>query len=824
MRPLIATHVTPLLALASLRLDVRQIQKNQDLTQRRKGAKNEKKSDSSGRTIRPGSRRAARLRSLCFLLSFWLIFTQNQASAQRPPALLSAEIDATSPPVRAGAPATILWKLRSQSSALLKGMLEVSVYDGTELIVRLVTDEQAVGTGDSHHRTVLPPLSISNTGYGALEVDLRLLTDRKPIDLGRHSLRVPNLWQRTLVIGVADARQAAGASALDTLLDSLRFENYSPLEQDRTLTTSVFRVGPDDLLADPLTWCGYDVAVLCEEGFAELRDNQLQAVLRWVDAGGSLCVAPARATLKEQHVRFLHELCASGPDGGLFSLDARGQLLDPENDASAGDALLLKRFGLGRVALIRGELERLIQNSTDVRRMAAHLWKLRRDQAKLFVAVGQWDAYRLFDTTAAKDPLLKQYLERSLGQYKKMQSERAQRGEPVDPEIEAIIEQRARQLSDLAAKQNASGAQDPQLVQQQQQQQAVIAQQMASLRPHDMQLASMPIQTGDQLLEQLMPRDLKIVPLKLIGLILVLYVVAIGPGDYFFLGILKKRKWTWLLFPATTVAVAAGTIVLSHWYMRVSAIPRRVTVLDIGAGNRVARTSAFETLFRGTPGEAVTDVTRKMLCPMSLQRFSQGSWFNYQQAQAGGTAQQYRLAGTSRFTGRVPTQYAVQQYLPQWTPQLNRMFGMSSPEDAVEFDWQSLAGQQFGSVSDAEIVSAAKETAEKLIAALGAPSAVFIATADRLRLVSGETDALQSAAVVSAYQWQSQEGRTFLHDICLYPHGGFFNVVSQISPKGGDDFEDLALLDPSDPNQWLLIVVAPRGDDLIVYRKLYTGE
>jgi len=48
--------------------------------------------------------------------------------------------------------------------------------------------------------------------------------------------------------------------------------------------------------------------------------------------------------------------------------------------------------------------------------------------------------------------------------------------------------------------------------------------------------------------------------------------------------------------------------------------------------------------------------------------------------------------------------------------------------------------------------------------------------------------------------------------------------VSQISPTGAANWEDLSLLDPTDPNQALLVVVAQVGDDFFIYRRLYRGE
>ena len=53
---------------------------------------------------------------------------------------------------------------------------------------------------------------------------------------------------------------------------------------------------------------------------------------------------------------------------------------------------------------------------------------------------------------------------------------------------------------------------------------------------------------------------------------------------------------------------------------------------------------------------------------------------------------------------------------------------------------------------------------------------------------------------------------TFLDDVSVNGLGGWFAVVSQMSPTGGKDFEDMALVDPSDPDQWLLVVAVVRAD------------
>ena len=49
----------------------------------------------------------------------------------------------------------------------------------------------------------------------------------------------------------------------------------------------------------------------------------------------------------------------------------------------------------------------------------------------------------------------------------------------------------------------------------------------------------------------------------------------------------------------------------------------------------------------------------------------------------------------------------------------------------------------------------------------------------------------------------------------------FFGIVSQIAPEGAGSLEDLALLDSSDPAQWVLVIVEQQGENFQVYRKLY---
>ncbi|MFP6763433.1 MAG: hypothetical protein VB858_07440, partial [Planctomycetaceae bacterium] len=76
-----------------------------------------------------------------------------------------------------------------------------------------------------------------------------------------------------------------------------------------------------------------------------------------------------------------------------------------------------------------------------------------------------------------------------------------------------------------------------------------------------------PVQSGDSLLQQLVPEDIRTVPVSYIAVILVVYILAIGPGEYFLLGLINQRHLTWLTFPLLTAGFALFTVWLSNAYL-----------------------------------------------------------------------------------------------------------------------------------------------------------------------------------------------------------------------------------------------------------------
>jgi len=716
--------------------------------------------------------------------------------------LISVELAPSTPPIRSDAPMTFVWRIQSQSSKLIEGQLDVTIHDGPEVLAHGVADDVVLAAGEQLVRTILPPIE-SNNQSNSLELHIKFISKNVQLGSWDRSLTAPSQWQRHLVILICNPGHADLPADVRKLVDRLRVETWNADNNDRTIATIPAHVRPDDLPPDPLGYCGYDLVVLAYEALAELKESQLKPLLEWVEAGGSLCLVPGSAGLKDYHANFLNRAAHSSDSDPQFVVDPSGRLMGPSaKDEPAGDdagrddhesSALLRRHGLGRIAIIRGRLDRLLTGrETDVRTMLAFLWKMRHDRLADFLDAGTF--------------LVK--------------SDR-----PVD---EPKPGEEGWQNRDF----NVSYAQ---------------------LRPKDKQLAQLPLQSGDQLLTRLMPEGLRVVPMSLIGVILIVYVLLIGPGDWFVLGAIKRRKWTWFTFPFVTVALTLLTVWLAEWYMQISNNRRSVVIHDVGVDGRIARRNRFEVLFQGSERNVTTELTREIFSAMTLQRFSSAMWWNYQQQQLQGVDQRRTYNQVANFAGRVPARYTVTQFLSQWTPQLNRRFTIprlptqtvsTSPDSTAtgtdkppEFDWEQFADSKTYN----PVALAAGPQREALVKqvkqAFGESAHIAVFIGGKRQDLAGNFGFLQAGPVYGVdangnpinqqqmyYPGYNPNAKqtSFLDDVSVNGLGGLFSVVSQMSPTGGKDFEDMALVDPSDPDQWLLVVAVERGDEVDLYRKLYT--
>ena len=93
------------------------------------------------------------------------------------------------------------------------------------------------------------------------------------------------------------------------------------------------------------------------------------------------------------------------------------------------------------------------------------------------------------------------------------------------------------------------------------------------------------------------PRDVCLAPFFVVALLVIVYILLIGPGDYFLLRRLGRgMSWTWITFPTIVVLFAAGAYLAAHWLKGDQLRVSQIDLVDIDAEG-TARGASWFSLF-----------------------------------------------------------------------------------------------------------------------------------------------------------------------------------------------------------------------------------
>jgi hypothetical protein len=151
-------------------------------------------------------------------------------------------------------------------------------------------------------------------------------------------------------------------------------------------------------------------------------------------------------------------------------------------------------------------------------------------------------------------------------------------------------------------------------------------------------------------------------------------------GDYWLLGRLRCRKYTWILFPVLTAGAAVGTLIYAQRHM--NALEHRATlrVVDLGLDGRILRENRFVAIL---PAQ-----TR-----MSREESQQAVLFDVE------ARSRHVLAGAYSGRGRISTMETegslagtsiLQVQLHQWTPVLLHSSSMHGGVDDSGIAWDQM--------------------------------------------------------------------------------------------------------------------------------------
>ena len=718
-----------------------------------------------------GAVRTALSAFVAFAACLLITPTTCRAQSEKSPVALRIEPFATSP--RSYSPILIEVTLAPRGQQLMEGTLHLRFSEGQMQMLDLRIPDLVVAGTDYTTTLLLPPMPTPNAKV--IDVNATFVTDSGVYPLGSPgknsdesylSLLVTPAAQRATLIGmVIDVADDPKTAAHTFLNKALALDEYSeqpgywhtnlrgqPVIKRVTygwFATSGVIVKADTLPADPLALCAFDVLLIADGGLKKLDQGHMDAMKKWVQAGGSLCVIPDE-TIERRHTNFLTDLLVEHPSPPAMTLNQRGELVTDWDDMH-----VQTKLGLGRVVLLDPNRPLRDDFTEDkAKKVAGFLWKVRESQ----LPEEKW-----------KVP---------------------NQGTPLND-----IQRLGRVLSRNAYQGGA-------------------------------ETATIHTVGSDIVAEQLMPSNVRTVPLWLVSTMLLAYVFIVGPGDYLLLGMLKMRRYTWIVFPIVTALFTAGMVGVSNHYMATTQKGGNIVINDVIGSGQVIRRTGINLDFFGAQQDMREERKSQLITQMDMRaavhEMNQRQYMNQYAANGPPSIKQPpAFSGDSfglYYEGRVPGRYATQRTVRQWEPQLSRTFEIVS-EAAPDcgFDWDkpgpiwTPAGQAGLSraiaTHDPKVgaILLNRDTVQNL-AQLPYPQAITNGpdmTKRKYRIARGDLDYFTLLKQVSNRD------------------RNFFRYVTSISPNGANNFEDLAMLDSSDPKQWLLIVSWLEDDTQIVYRRLY---
>ncbi|MFN0053713.1 MAG: hypothetical protein ACKV0T_16150 [Planctomycetales bacterium] len=329
----------------------------------------------------------------------------------------------------------------------------------------------------------------------------------------------------------------------------------------------------------------------------------------------------------------------------------------------------------------------------------------------------------------------------------------------------------------------------------------------------------------------LMPDRVQGVPFWVVAAILSLFLLAIAPGDYFLLGAFRARRFTWFTLTAVSLAFTLGTIAIADRIMGTTSYQRGLVFVDLREDNRPARTSRFDVHFTATQAVLESEYHDTLYVaiddriPRSSAYPIQPGYYTSPLSQEEEEAPPAGLLGDLPiYVGAVPGRYAVRQQTRQWSPYVTRQTTFSEAVDLPTLDWQKLDPRTWS------LAEEGKQRVREVFAQAGVPARVLLLHGEQMLDLTpvvqatdppDATEPLPDGRLIGPTAASGDALLDLVRQACLRPSRGLFAVLSQVGPTGADSLEDLTLLDPSDDDVWLLVVVLERDEERWVVRKLF---
>ncbi len=507
---------------------------------------------------------------LCFALGLEPALAAAQGRPfEKVPGKLEMRLKLPAPVMRNGAPFPLQIDFTSTFPDVIEGPLELTFYDEGILQLRFLTTPVVIAADSSTAYSIqLPSLTCIRTPT-EFQVSVVLQSARKTFDLGKHDLLISLRGTRQFVIA------APGLNEVDVgqLVRSLSLDDFRPRKLNRqNFATYSTELDPHRILGDPMGLYPYDVVVLVGQHFSALSARQLETIGTWTESGGGLVVVPS-GVLTDAHCRFLAKVTSL--DLGSFQIDALGRL----SPLGPGDPnqLVSGNHGFGRILILRSipsmsakgaaaPSEGRDADGAEWIRAVTHLWNVRSDQVDSILKSGTW---QMPDPPPPK-PLL-----------------------PVTgaamPKMLVRTDIHYSPYADVGG------------------------------------LVTQPPAAANALRDMLFPADVRVVPFGIVIGLLASFLVVVAPGDYWILGWLRRRRFTWIVFPIVSLLFTAITVAIAGYYSGNTDHRNSLVIVDLARDGRALRTSRIIHVITADTHMLTADVRDGLFAKTDVQPAQIGS-------------------------------------------------------------------------------------------------------------------------------------------------------------------------------------------------------
>lgn len=182
--------------------------------------------------------------------------------------------------------------------------------------------------------------------------------------------------------------------------------------------------------------------------------------------------------------------------------------------------------------------------------------------------------------------------------------------------------------------------------------------------------------------DELTPGAPRRMPLGVVALVLGALLLVAGPVDWFALGWLRRRRWTWFAFPIACAACAWWTAHLAGRYLGIEDRSGRIRFVDMGADGRPLREVRYEMLLPARDREWVFDVRDGIAVPVPRSDSTGNPWARSAASSPGQPAAQ---GDSSAWTS--PGHFTLRRTLQQWTPAMVRITSFPEATEGAQPDW-----------------------------------------------------------------------------------------------------------------------------------------